>query len=146
MLTIMVIRGNRISNLNLNLSKTVFHVIFCYCPLERYEFISSHQLWVASKVDNVLLALVRQLVKKEKWSEFNPAVLCLNSTLFVKTYNILTVSPVEKTSPAKKKGVLGMILNCIWWWEFNSRALQNVMFPFIVIIPMSTLTWRGSTC
>ena len=42
--------------------------------------------------------------------------------------------------------VLGMTLNCIWWWGSNSGALESLEYYFILITPRFTLTWNGSTC
>ena len=35
----------------------------------------------------------------------------------------------------KKRDVLGMTLNCIWWWGSRSWDLQSVEFLFIAITP-----------
>ena len=40
-------------------------------------------------------------------------------------YPQLTIRP----PPQKKDGVLGMTLNCIWWWGSNSGDLRSVHYP-----------------
>ena len=45
-----------------------------------------------------------------------------------------------------KRGVLGMILNCIWWWGNSFRGLGSVNYPFVAINSWSTLTQSLSTC
>ena len=54
----------------------------------------------------------------------------------------------ERPPPMKyllSKGVLDMTLFCIWWWDSSSRAMGNVVYPFIAITPRFTLTRSGST-
>ena len=46
----------------------------------------------------------------------------------------------------KIKGILGMTVNCIWWWGSSSGALRSVKFSFITITPGSTLNRSGSIC
>ena len=48
--------------------------------------------------------------------------------------------------PPKKKGVLVITLNCLWWWYSNSVDLRSVKYPFIAITPRSTLTQTGGSC
>ena len=43
----------------------------------------------------------------------------------------------DKTYP--KRGVLGIMLNCIWWWGYNSRDLENVEYPSIAITFLSRI-------
>ena len=45
-----------------------------------------------------------------------------------------------------KHGILGMTLNCFWWWESNPGAFRNVMYLFTAITAWSTLSWNSSTC
>ena len=41
----------------------------------------------------------------------------------------------------KREGVvLGMTLNCVWWWGSSSRDLESVEYPFIAITPRSIVT------
>ena len=40
----------------------------------------------------------------------------------------------------KKKSVLDMTLNCIWWWGSSSGNFRNEEYPFIAITPRSTRT------
>ena len=51
--------------------------------------------------------------------------------------------PIQKMSGNlfndKKKGVLGMTLNCIWWWSSSSEQ-----YPFT--ITLGPLTWSGNIC
>ena len=64
-----------------------------------------------------------------------------------RVYNRLTNSQQRgKTSTPKNWGVLGITLNCNWWWGSRSGDLWNVEYPFIIITSRSTLTWRGRTC
>ena len=49
-------------------------------------------------------------------------------------------------SPPKKGGILGMILDCIWWWGSTPGTLRSVGYFFIAITPRFTLTQSGSTC
>ena len=51
-----------------------------------------------------------------------------------------------KTPSSQKRRVLGMTLNCIWWWGSSSEALRNMKYPFIGITSRSTLIRSGSTC
>ena len=46
----------------------------------------------------------------------------------------------DNTMKAKEdKNVLGMILNCIWWWGSGSMDLGSVEYTFIAITPWSIL-------
>ena len=61
------------------------------------------------------------------------------------SYPSAEIQSVYSTAPAnwatkKCGGVLGMTLNCIWWWSFSSEDLGSVEYPFIAITPKSTLT------
>ena len=42
--------------------------------------------------------------------------------------------------------VLGMTLNCIWWWGLSSVDLGSLKYSFFASIPRSTLTQIGSSC
>ena len=42
--------------------------------------------------------------------------------------------------------VLGMTLNCIWWWGSITGDLGNVKYPLTAITPRSTFTSSCSTC
>ena len=53
--------------------------------------------------------------------------------------NILTVSPCRGVRPHPKRYFIGMMINCIWWWDFRSKELESVDYPFIAITPRSTL-------
>ena len=39
--------------------------------------------------------------------------------------------------------LVGMTLNCIWWWGSNSRAFGNMLHLFIGNTPRSTMTWSS---
>ena len=47
---------------------------------------------------------------------------------------------------SRKKGVLRIALNYIWWWGTNSGDLWRVQYRFTAITPRSTLTPSGSAC
>ena len=46
---------------------------------------------------------------------------------------------------SRKKGVLGMTLNCMWWWGSTFGALDRVEYLYIVITPRS-IDSECSTC
>ena len=48
--------------------------------------------------------------------------------------------------PPTKRGVMGMILNCIWCWGSSSWTLESMEYFFIVITVKCTLTQTGRTC
>ena len=56
-----------------------------------------------------------------------------------------TSSPTLFLLPKRDQSVLRMTQNCIWWWGYSSGYLASMECPFIVIIPWSTISRRGST-
>ena len=70
------------------------------------------------------------------------------STILLTWLRICWLYPRQwsKTSPTKKRGILGMTLNCICWWSSSFVDLGNAKYTFAAITPRSTLTHCGSTC
>ena len=54
--------------------------------------------------------------------------------------------PYKRARTLPQRGVLGMILSCIWLGGFCTGALGNLDYLFIAITSMSTLTQSGRTC
>ena len=51
-----------------------------------------------------------------------------------------------KGVPSTKKGVLGMTLNCIWWWGSSSEDVRKIEYSFAAITSRSTVDLRSCTC
>ena len=58
-----------------------------------------------------------------------------------KTDCILCRGKTKCLPPKKKRVVVSMGLNCIWWWDSSSGDLGNMEYLFIVIISRSALIW-----
>ena len=41
----------------------------------------------------------------------------------------------QDSSFPKKGGLLGITLNCIWWWDSSSRTSGSVEYPFMPLLP-----------
>ena len=55
-------------------------------------------------------------------------------------------TPYREVRRPNKSLILDMTLDCIWWWDSCSWALENVKYTFIAVNPRSTRTWSGNTC
>ena len=55
-------------------------------------------------------------------------------------------SQLQRSKILPKRSIMGMTLNCIWWWDSSSVYLGNGEYSFIAIIPRSTQTQSSSTC
>ena len=51
----------------------------------------------------------------------------------------------KEVRSAQKGDVMGMTLNCIWWWVFCSGGMGSVKYSFFAITPRFNLTWSDST-
>ena len=78
-------------------------------------------------------------------------ILYNNICLFIFSYlaagvRICWLYPLQRDKTSTQRGVLGITLNCIWWWGSNSESLGSVRYHFIYITPSFTLTLNDSTC
>ena len=52
----------------------------------------------------------------------------------------------SRVGTLQKSGVLGMTLNYIWQWDYNSGYLGSVGYPLIFITPKLAVTQNDTTC
>ena len=57
-------------------------------------------------------------------------------------YNILILSPGKRLR-LHQRGILGMTLNFIWWWDSWSGDLEREEYPFMATTPQTTMTCSG---
>ena len=80
------------------------------------------------------------------------ALICDNFWIFLhhccfsEAQNIMTVSACRWVRYlSKKKVLLGMKLNCVWWWYISFGAMEIVEYSIFAITPSSTLTRYDNT-
>ena len=110
-----------------------------------YLFFFGFSFFLQSIKEKVMLSFIKQPLG---------SVTLSYQILFISWTQLSSLSPCNledsdfnlcrRARPVPQRGVLSMILNCIWWWDSNSGDLVNVgTFSLLLLF---TLTWSGHIC
>ena len=82
----------------------------------------------------------------EVMATFVPTTILFSSSLLCRLGLVFAYSiPCREVRHPHKKGTLGRIPTWIEWWGSSCGDMGSVVYLFMIITPMSTLTRSGST-